>query len=257
MTERIEEYTVGELARLSGISVRTLHHYDAVGLLRPRHVTTAGYRLYGRAEAERLQEILCLKALGMTLPEIGAAIDDQADRLVRLRAHRIRVEQQAAELGRVLDAIDQSIHAIEGKSVMSVKDLYAPFSAEKQYSYEQWLAETYGPEMAAQIDSAKTRLKRGVPLDQRMAKLEPIEAALVTCFHDRTVDPSPHLAEHQAWVGEMWGKDCDAAAYAGLADMYLSHPDFVARYELLAEGFSQWLPQAMKDFAAGTTTTVE
>jgi hypothetical protein len=55
----------------------------------------------------------------------------------------------------------------------------------------------------------------------------------------------------------MWGKDCDMAAYAGLADMYLSHPDFVARYELLAEGFSQWLPQAMKDFAAGTPTTAE
>lgn len=257
MTERIEEYTVGELARLSGVSVRTLHHYDAVGLLRPRYVTTAGYRLYGRAEAEKLQEILCLKALGMTLPEIGAAIDDQADRLVRLQAHRVRVERQAAELGRVLDAIDQSIHAIEGKSVVTAKELYAPLSTEKQHSYEQWLVETYGQSMADQIARAKTRLQDGAPMDQRLAQLKPIEAALVMCFHDRTLDPSPHLAEHQAWVGQMWGKLCDPDEYAGLAEMYLSHPDFVARYETLAEGFSQWLPQAMKDFAAGTAFTAE
>ena len=58
------------------------------------------------------------------------------------------------------------------------------------------------------------------------------------------------LDRHRAWVGRMWNRDCPLQAYAGLADLYLDHPDFVARFEAIAPGFSAWLPAAMKARAA-------
>ena len=116
MTERIDEMTVGELARVAGVTVRLLHHYDEIGLLRPAHVAANGYRYYRRAEAERLQEILALKAGGVPLDEIGAMLDGK-DRLARLIAQAgheggelitLRaIVEEASELGanRVLDRL--------------------------------------------------------------------------------------------------------------------------------------------------------
>ena len=91
MAQRMKEYSVGELARLAGVSVRTLHHYDEIGLLRPRHVGANGYRSHGQDEAERLQEILFYREVGMALADIARIIDGGGGRLARLEAHRLRL----------------------------------------------------------------------------------------------------------------------------------------------------------------------
>ncbi len=75
MKTRIEEYSVGQLARFAGVSVRTLHHYDDVGLLKPAHVGANGYRLYRRAELLRLQEIMFYRDVGMLLDDVGRLLD--------------------------------------------------------------------------------------------------------------------------------------------------------------------------------------
>src|SRR3546814_20208838 len=85
--------TVRQVARAAGISVRTLHHYDAIGLLKPGHVGANGYRYYGKEELLRLQQILFYRELGLPLAEIAAVLDDPAfDPLAALRAHRAALE---------------------------------------------------------------------------------------------------------------------------------------------------------------------
>src|SRR3712207_4499624 len=82
--------TVGELSKLAGVSVRTLHHYDEIGLLRPSGRTHGGYRTYGSADLARLQLILLYRELGFPLDEIAAVLDEEEDRVEHLRRHRER-----------------------------------------------------------------------------------------------------------------------------------------------------------------------
>ncbi len=251
METRIEEYATGELAALAGVSVRTLHHYDRIGLLSPAHVGPNGYRIYRRPEAERLQEILFYRATGMTLADIAALLDGGAGRLERLERHRARLAQNLSDIAVSLDTLDRTIADIKGGDPMPTDRLYAPFSAEKQADYERWLIDTYGPSMAKDIARSKAHLAKAPDgMEARMAALKPIEAALVAAFEAGRAEVDAEIAAHRDWVASMWGKACPPAAYAGLADMYLSHPDFVARYEALAPRFSQWLPERMKDWAA-------
>ena len=93
------EYTVNGLARLAGVSVRTLHWYDEIGLLRPARVTEAGYRMYGPDEVDALQSILFYRALGVPLKQIGALMADaSAGRLAALQSHRAALLCRRAQL---------------------------------------------------------------------------------------------------------------------------------------------------------------
>jgi hypothetical protein len=87
-----------------------------------------------------------------------------------------------------------------------------------------------------------------------MAELQSVEEALAEGLR-RGIDPASDavdglIVRHRTWVAAMWDKPCDPEAYAGLADLYLSHPDFVARYERIEPGFASFLAAAMKAHAA-------
>jgi DNA-binding transcriptional MerR regulator len=224
MAKRIDEYTVGDLARASGVSVRTLHHYDALGLLKPAHVAANGYRLYGRAEAERLQEILFYRAAGMPLAEIAALLAE-GNPAQRLEAHRARLAGDLARLGRMLAALDRSLAALRGEKTMTIEELYKPFAPEKQADHEAWLAETFGAEMAGAVNAAKAHLSAAPEgMDARMAALKEIEAALVAEYEGGMAPEAADTAAHRAWVAGMWGRPCTKEAYAGLAELYLAIP---------------------------------
>ncbi len=254
MKTEMEEYTVGQLARLSGVSVRTLHHYDDIGLLKPAFTGENGYRRYGRKEALRLQEILFYRAVGMPLAEVATLLDGPPDGLKRLERHRARLRADAARIGAMLDTLDATIAHLEGAREMTVAELYKPFLEETQQRYEAWLRERYGADMTGRIADAKAAIGE-IPggMDGAMADLRRIEAALVAAFEAGTdaEDAALHdaLERHRNWIAGMWGRGCAAEAYAGLADLYAAHPDFVARYEALSPHFSGWLPAAMRAHA--------
>lgn len=248
MEKRIEEYSVGELARSSGVSVRTLHHYDALGLLVPAHVGANGYRLYGRAEAMRLQEILFYRAAGMPLADIAALLDGSDDPVARLEAHRARLAEGLGAQAKMLATLDRTLAALKGAKPMTIDDLYKPFLPEKQAEYEDWLIETYGDRMAEAVAAARAReaAEPTVFSGEAVEALRRIEADLVAAYEAGLAPQAADLDAHRGWVGEMWGQPCTREAHAGLADLYLAHPDFIARFEALAPGFSQWLTAAMK-----------
>lgn len=250
MTKQIEEYSVGQLARLSGTSVRTLHHYDELGLLKPAYVGENGYRHYRRAELLRLQEILFYRSVDMTLAEIADVLNGPEPPVDRLLRHRERLAEQARKTADMLNTLDATIAHLQGDRTMAIEDLYKPFTAERQAEHEAWLIETYGGDMAERIAASRIAVET-LPegLEGAMADLRNIEGRLVAAF-EAGADPASEalhdtLEDHRGLMARFWGQDCSAEAFEGLAEMYRTHPDFIARYEQLSPTFSEWLPNAM------------
>jgi DNA-binding transcriptional MerR regulator len=252
----MKDLTVKQLAAVAGVSVRTLHHYDEIGLLRPAHVGENGYRYYGRAEMLRLQRILFHRELGAALSEIGGLLElEGEDEVGVLLRHRERLEAQRERFRVLIETIDRTVADLKGEADMTNTDLYRGFSAEKQAEYEAWLVAQYGDRMKADITRSRTAMAKMPEAGQvaMMDTLRDIETALAEGMK-RGVDPAGEtvsrlLERHRAWVAAAWDRPCTLDAYAGLADLYMSHPDFVKRFETIAEGFAVWLTDAMKAHA--------
>lgn len=249
--------TVKQLAEISGVTVRTLHHYDEIGLLKPAYVGENGYRYYERAQLLRLQQILFHREFGVPLNEIAPLLDrSEADQVDVLLRHRQRLEAEAKRYAELIETIDRTIADIKGQDDMKNADLYKGFSAERQGEYEAWLIERYGDRMKADIARSKKAMAKMSEAEQKaaMQELHDVEQALAEGLR-RGVSPVSDavdglIVRHRAWVASAWDRPCTAEAYSGLADLYLSHPDFVKRYETIEPGFAGYLTTAMKAHSA-------
>ena len=122
------DMTVGRLARLAGVTVRTLHHYDEIGLLHPSGRSASGYRLYSAQDRERLQELLFYRELGFGLDEIGRVMADPAyDRGAALREHRELLRAELAAKRAMLDAVERAIEHHDGGMTMSNEEMFEVF----------------------------------------------------------------------------------------------------------------------------------
>lgn len=252
----MKTYTVTQLAQLAGISVRALHHYDEIGLLKPAFTGDNRYRYYGEEELLRLQQILIHRELDIPLAEIGAILDAPGfDKLDTLQRQRERLEEQAKRYARMVKTIDRTIARLKGDRAMKDANLYSGVvSPEKQAEYEAWLIERYGGDMEAQIARSRRAMSElgKDEMAASMAELEAVEQGLAEGLR-RGIPPQassldPMIDRHRAWVGRSWGRNCTPEAYAGLADIY-EYPDFRARYETIAPGFSDYLTTAMRCWA--------
>jgi phosphoribosylaminoimidazole-succinocarboxamide synthase len=121
-------YTVKVVAEMAGVSVRTLHHYDRIGLLPPAATSPAGYRLYSDADLERLQQVLFFRELGFSLHDVKAIVDRPTfDRAEALRAHRRLLVEQQGRLGRLVELVDRTIASIEKGAPMSNQERFGAF----------------------------------------------------------------------------------------------------------------------------------
>lgn len=161
------EYTIRELADLSGVTTRTLRWYDQIGLLKPGRVAENGYRYYGAAQVDRLQDILYYRALGVELAQIKACLDDPSfDRLAALRGHLTALEQEQARLEALIRSVRKTISAQERKELMNDQE---KFEALKQRAVA-WHEETYGREAREkygdrEVDAAQNTV-RGLTQEQ-------------------------------------------------------------------------------------------
>lgn len=131
--------TVKEVSRLTGVSIRTLHHYDAIGLLRPTRVTEAGYRLYDDAALEKLHRILVFRELGLSLQAI-------ADILNAPDAERNQtLEQQIQQMQSQIDRLQNRITLARGIRMIGVKNMdFAGFDPKKMDEYSAQAQALYG-----------------------------------------------------------------------------------------------------------------
>ena len=122
------EYTIKQLADLSGVTPRTLRWYDREGLLRPGRVTEAGYRIYGPKEVDRLQEILFYRELGFSLADIRRLLDDPAyDRQAALQSHLAELKARRARLDGIILTVQKTIAEAKGGCKMSDKEKFEAF----------------------------------------------------------------------------------------------------------------------------------
>ncbi|RZJ94832.1 MAG: MerR family transcriptional regulator [Brevundimonas sp.] len=253
---RFRTYTVSQLARLSGTSVRTLHHYDEIGLLKPASVGENGYRYYGREELLRLQSILLHREFGLTLGEIAELLDrTDIDRIGALREQRARLAEEADRYRRLARTIDRTIAELEGRDTVMDKQLYAGLTPEMQADYEAWIIDKYGDDTRPLIEAGRQAMAAMSLSDKSdwMAEIADLEADFARAMGDGIApgDPvlDPILRKHHAWVARTWKSPPTASAYAGLGDLYTANPDFKARYEAMRPGLAEWMAATMKAYA--------
>jgi DNA-binding transcriptional MerR regulator len=236
--------------------VRTLHHYDEIGLLKPASVGANGYRYYGREELLRLQRILFHRELGVPLSSIAELLDlEEEDQVGVLLQHRARLTTERERYRILIETVDRTISDLKGETTMANADLYKGFSEEKQAGYEAWLIERYGEPMHASLEHSRKSYAKMSPAEREALGKEfyEVEQALAAGLR-AGIDPASDaidrlIARHRAWVSTMWGRPCSTERYSGLADLYTEHPDFVARYEQIEPGFTAYLAKAMKSHA--------
>src|SRR4051812_5126355 len=165
----MKNLTVKQLAAISGVTVRALHHYDEIGLLKPASVGSNGYRYYGRGELLRLQRILFHRELGVPLSAIAELLDlEDADQVGVLLQHRARLESERERYRVLIETIDRTILDLKGDTAMSNADLYNGFSPEKQAGYEAWLIERYGEPMRAGLEHSRRHYAEMSPAEREV-----------------------------------------------------------------------------------------
>ena len=250
MRKRGKTYTIKQLADMVGVSVRTLHHYDAIGLLKPSARTAAEYRLYGEAELLRLQQILFFKDLALQLEEIRAILDNPGfDEVAALHAHRQHVQQELGRLTRLLGTIDKTIHRLtEDDMTMTDEELYEGFTPEQRERYQREAREMYDPAMVAE---SERRLRKLSKVQWQAVKDEgdALTRTLAALITRDPADPEVQaaIARHYAWVEQFY--PVSAEMYRGLGQLYTDHPEFRATYERYAPNLADFMRAAMEVYA--------
>ena len=140
-------FTVKQLSKLAGVTPRTLHHYDDIGLLKPSRVGDNGYRYYGEEALLRLQQILFYRELDIPLDDIKKIMGRRDfDVLGALQSHKYALKKQVTRLNRLIDTVDNTINHLKGNNIMSEKAYFEGFNEEQQEKYALEAEELYGAE---------------------------------------------------------------------------------------------------------------
>jgi DNA-binding transcriptional MerR regulator len=243
-------YTVSELAVLAGVTVRTLHHYDQIGLLEPSARTRAGYRLYLEPALLRLQQILFYKELDVPLDKIREILDDPAfDQVEALTQHRQQLQARAERLTHLLNTIDRTIkHLTEEEMPLTDAELYEGFTPEQIDELKREVGERYDPERVAEANRRVSRMSKtewqavraeGDTISREMAALmdrDPGDAEVQTL-----------MARQHAWIENFY--EAPAELFRGLGELYAGDPRFRETYDKYAEGLADFLRAAMAHYA--------
>ncbi|WP_427384277.1 MerR family transcriptional regulator [Janibacter sp. G56] len=252
-TGLMEALTVGQVAESFGVTVRTLHHYDEIGLLHPSERTTAGYRLYTAEDLQWLSAIVVYRRLGFRLEEIGELLAAEGrDVIDHLRRQRDAVRARLAEMSDLVDAIEQRLEAEMHNEPATTEDLKKLFGDGPFEEYQEEAEQRWGDTDAWAQSRQRTARMTKEQWAQVEAETEAFEADLGAAVRDGVPadgEAAAALAErHRVTINRFY--DCDHEFQVCLAQMYLSDPRFTAQYEEIASGAAQWLHDAILANAA-------
>lgn len=246
------ERTVSEVARLAGVSVRTLRHYDAIGLLPPGRVAANGYRYYGRPELLRLQRILLLRELGVPLPSIARILDEQVDEVTALQGHREQLLAERKRLDDVLGAVERTIAGLSGDASVADEEFFAGLNDARARLRED-LAERYG-EAAAEGFTKAVRESDGWTREdyERMGDEGRRLLLRMASARDRGVSPDSEeglelIEQHYLGVLEVW--PATPTTYYGLADLLVENADQRAIVAMVDAELPEWLAAGVRAYA--------
>ena len=248
-------WKVSEVAKLAHVTVRTLHHYDGIGLLVPSERRANGYRLYGQADLERLQQILVLRELEFGLDAIRGLIDAPAhDRLAAMRAQRDALEERLKRTRDVIRAVDRILKSMEEGETMSSNTMFEGFDAFGG-PYAGEARERWG-ETDAYRESMR-RAKKYSKADWAQIKAageEPVEAlkALMAAGTPPTDPAAMDAADRARLHIDRWFYPCSREFHVGLASLYESDARFAEYYEKRAPGLRDYVVAAIRANAERT-----
>lgn len=245
------EYTVQKLAKLAGVTGRTLRYYDEIGILKPARISASGYRIYGQAEVDKLQQILFYRELDIDLESIQKIINAPSfDEVEALKEHRDKLLTKQKRLEGLIENVDRTLAAKEGSITMTDKEKFEAFKQnlidENETKYGEEVRAKYGNDT---MDKSNAKLKgMSKNLYEQGEKLgEEVLVVLNEAF--QTGDPAGELAQkaadlHRQWLGFYWDS-YSKEAHAGLAQMYVDDERFTAFYDKKQPGTAQFLRDAI------------
>ncbi len=243
-------FTVTQLSKLAGVTPRTLHHYDAIGLLKPSRVGENGYRYYGEESLLRLQQILFYRELGIPLEEIKKIMGRRDfDVLGALRSHKEALQKQAARLNRLIRTVDNTIDHLKGNNAMSNKAYFEGFSEEEQEKYAAEAEQLYDPETVRESNrkwKTYSAAKKEAILTEGNAIYTDMIAAMPKGAGSREVQN----------IVERWRKHMDyfwtpkLDQLLPLANGYNDDPRFKANFDKLHPQLAEFFREAVKVYVA-------
>jgi DNA-binding transcriptional MerR regulator len=244
--DAIMPYTIKQLAKLAGISVRTLHHYDEVGLLKPARAEKNGYRQYDDNDLMRLQQILFFRELEFPLEEVGRIMaSPDFDMRAALREHRKLIEMKKKRLTGLITTIDKTIKRLDNEITMKDEELYCTFTKDEMEKYAEEARQRWGHTEA--FRQSQERTKKFTKEDwKRFKEGAEIFGKKLASMMGR----DPKGPEFQELVDQHYNAlrtfyEPNLELYRGLADLYVNDPRFTAYYEKFAPGLAAFLREGM------------
>jgi DNA-binding transcriptional MerR regulator len=239
-------FTVKKLSALAGVTPRTLHYYDAIGLLKPTDVGANGYRYYGEESLLKLQQILFYRELGLALDDIKKIMGRRDfDVLGALYIHREALQKQAGRLDRLIQTVDNTIQFLKGEKPMSEEDFFEGFSEEEQEKYAQEAEQLYDPE-TVRASNKKWKSYPAEKKEQIFAEGKAIYQDMIAAMPSGASSP-----EVQAIV-ERWRKHIDyfwtpsLEQLLALASGYAEDPRFRANFDKMHPQLAEFMRDSVK-----------
>ncbi|MFG2607547.1 MerR family transcriptional regulator [Streptomyces sp. NPDC048514] len=242
-------YSVGEVAGFAGITVRTLHHYDEIGLLTPGERTYAGHRRYSDTDLDRLQQILFYRELGFPLDEVAALLDDPgADPRAHLRRRRELLAARIEKLQQMAAAVE---HALEARTMgidLTPEERFEVFGDKDPERYREEAEQRWGG--TAEYAESQRRASRYTKEDWKRLQAEVDDwseryVALLAAGEPPAGEAATDLAEEHRQHISKWFYECPYAMHRCLAEMYVSDERFKAYYDAMRPGLAEHLRDAI------------
>jgi MerR family transcriptional regulator, thiopeptide resistance regulator len=246
-------YATGELARLSGVSPRTLQFYDKIGLLKPESYSESGYRRYDETAALRLQQILFFRELGFELADIRAIMDKpDFDLLPALESHRELLKEKSERLGELLATVDKTIKKLKGETEMDIKDYYKGFSDKEVENMRKEAREKYGEKTVADSEARVTAMGKD--------KFDAVQKEFGEIYHKivANMDKGPQSKEVQVQIAR-WRELMENFHHytdemiLGLGRMYSEDPRFAAFYLKFHRDMPRFMTEAIEYYVTTLT----
>ena len=244
-----ENLTVGRLARMAGVSVRTLHHYDEIGLLTPNGRSANGYRHYGRAEVARLQEVLFFRELGFSLEAIKAIVETPGyDRRAALEQHRALLERRTEHMLAMLEAVDRAIGAETKGVAMTNEEMLEVFGDFDPAEYAAEAEQRWGGTDAYRESARRTASYTKSDWEAIRREADAINAGflkLMAAGDTAHGEAAAALVDrHRAHITK-WFYECTPEIHQGLGQMYVADQRFQKNIDKAGEGLAAYMSEAI------------
>jgi DNA-binding transcriptional MerR regulator len=247
---------IGEVATLAYVSVRTLHHYDHIGLLTPSGRSEAGYRLYTAEDLERLQTVLLYKELGFGLGEIRDLLAEPGfDRREALRAQRAQLARRAARVDGMLALIDKTLAAMDEGIPMERGDMFEVFGDFDPAEHVAEVEERWGETEAYKESARRTRRLTRDDWARFKADSDAVNETIASLMDEGVAPGDPRAldaVERHRLLVDAWFYPCSHEMHEQLGRMYIEDARFTATYESIRTGMAAYMRDAIAANAART-----